>query len=327
MIFVTGAAGFIGRHVIRELVTRGLPCRALLSRPNPDFTALFPDIETVVGDLLDPETLDRGLAGAGAVLHLASKNIDHDGSGFERVNVEGSRRLAERSAKAGVERLVYISSVGVYGHGAHRDTDESAPLAPDTPFSRSKVAAEGLLLDAHRRGDFATVILRHRFVHGEGDRSVVPRLLGAARKYPFWISGGRALMSFVWAPDLARVAVKMVRGEVAADADEPVYHVTDGQRTTYRQVITTLCGHLGRRPPRISIPLALLYWPIRLREKLLGIDPEASSASITSIRLELVAQDNHFSNAKLVRALGSEAAFTPFSVGFLHDAETYPRVE
>lgn len=327
MIFVTGAAGFIGRHVVRQLVRCELPFRALLSRPNEDFSNQFPGVETVVGDLLDPAVLDRGLEGAGAVIHLASKNIDHDGSGFERVNIEGSRLLAERATVAGVGQLVYISSVGVYGHGAHREADEGTPLAPDTPFSRSKVAAEKLFLDAHHRGDFAGVVLRHRFVHGAGDRSVVPRLLGAARRYPFWISGGRALMSFVWAPDLARVAVTMARGEVEADPSDPVYHVTDGRQTTYRQVISTLCEHLGRRPPRISIPLPVLYWPVRLREKLLGIDPEASSASITSIRLELVAQDNHFSNRKLATLLGDSLRFTDFAEGFAHDAATYEGAE
>ena len=320
MIFLTGAAGFIGRHVVRSLVDVGAPFRVLLSRPNADFEAAFPGVETVVGDLLDPEVLDRGLADARAVIHLASKNVDTDGQGFERVNVEGTRQLLARAMAAGVERLVYVSSVGVYGHGAHLRASETTPLHPDTPFSRSKAAAEGLLLDARDR--LEVVILRHRFVHGEGDRAVIPRLLKAAQKYPFWISGGRARMSLVWAPDLARVARGFALGDWAAESESPIYHVTDGRETTYREVVTALCDRLGKKPPRISIPFPLLYWPVRLREKLLGIDPEVSKASITSIRLELVAQDNHFSSHKLESLIGDWRP-TPFVDALAEDFEGY----
>ena len=307
-VFVTGGSGFNGGHVLAALRRSGLDTRSLVSRPNPQLAERFPEVQLVEGDLLDGEALDAGLAGASTVVHLAAKNIDHDGSGFERINVEGTRLLARRAAAAGVERLIYLSSVGVYGHGAHRRADETTPVRPDTPFSRSKAAAEEILMEHRGRGDFEVLILRHRFVYGVGDGAVLPRLIGAARKYPFWISGGRAEMSLVWAEDLAAIIARLADGEgrsaaTQPDADSPVYHVTDGQPITYRQVITTLCQTFGWTPPRISLPLPLLYWPVRWRELLLGVDPEVSQSSITSIRLALVAQDNSFSNAKLQRLL------------------------
>ena len=320
-ILITGANGFLGRHAVARWVdehgTEGLG--VLLSRPNGEFAERFPGVETHIGDLLDEEALAGALAGVQVVVHLASKSIDHDGSGFDRVNVEGTRALAQLAQAAGVRRVIYVSSVGVYGHGAHRRAEEGTPLAPDTPFSGSKAEAERILLSAHRRGHFDTVVLRHRFVYGEGDQAVLPRLIRVAAKTPVWIDGGRAELSLVWARDLAEVIRRFAleapaEAPEAAQEDPPVYHVTDGRPITFRETITTLAEVFDLSPPRRSVPLWLLYGPVRLREKLLGIDPEVSTSSLTSIRLKLVAQDNSFSNRRLAERLPG-LTFVPFRQG------------
>ena len=156
MILVTGGNGFIGRHVVRRLAeAQGPPVRAFDVAFSDDFAESFPGVERIQGDLLDDGDLSHALDGVSVVAHLASKHVDHDGSGFERINVDGTRALCEASASAGVSRLIYLSSVGVYGHGAHTQADEATPLAPDTPFSRSKATAESLVLEHARAGDFA----------------------------------------------------------------------------------------------------------------------------------------------------------------------------
>lgn len=325
MILVTGGNGFIGRHVVRRLAEGGGPPRALDAFFADDFGEAFPEVEAVRGDLLDSGALARALAGVDTVVHLASKNVDRDGTGFERVNVEGTRALCRAAAGAGVARLIYLSSVGVYGHGAHSGADETTPAAPDTPFSRSKAAAEGIVLEHSAAGDFAGVVLRHRFVYGDGDEAVLPRLIKAARTYPFWLSGGRARMSLIWAPDLAEVIRRLTGPDaVAVDAEDPVYHVTDGQPISYRRVITTICDAFGYRPPRFSVPYRLLYAPVRLRELLLRIDPEVAATSVTSIRLKLVAQDNDFSAARLL-ALLPDLELSSFAEGFGQSLDFYSR--
>jgi nucleoside-diphosphate-sugar epimerase len=323
---ITGAAGFLGRHAVRGWVEAepGRPPRALVHRPSAELAALFPGVETFAGDLLDRDLLRRALAGAGTVVHLASKNVDHDGTGFERVNVEGTRRLVAAAVAAGVSRFLYVSSVGVYGHGVHRDAGESTPLSPDTPFSRSKAAAEEAVLAAHRRGELTGVVLRHRFVYGEGDHAVLPRMIRAAGRYPFWIDGGRARMSLVLAADLAAVLRRLAAlpREALAAAAEPVFHVTDGRPLSFRELMTHLCRTFDRPVPRFSLPLPLIYGPVRLRELLLRRDPETSTSSLTSIRLKLVAQEDSFSNAKLCRLL-PDLRFTPFEEGFARSLPFY----
>ncbi len=326
MILVTGGGGFIGRHVVRRLVeASSSSVRAFDFRFGDEFGESFPEVEAVHGDLLDEADLAAALEGVDTVAHLASKHVDTDGSGFERVNVDGTRALCRAAAAAGASRVIYLSSVGVYGHGAHSGADETTPLDPDTPFSRSKAAAEKIVLDHSRSGDFRGIVLRHRFVYGDGDQAVIPRLVKAAKSYPFWLSGGRARMSLVWASDLAEVIRRLAGPDaVAVDAEDPVYHVTDGRPVSYRQVVTTICQAFDYRPPRFSVPYRLLYAPVRLRELLLGIDPEVAASSVTSIRLKLVAQDNDFSNRKLARLL-PDLRFTTFEEGFRRCLDFYSR--
>jgi len=327
-VLVTGAGGFLGRHVVRRWAEAnpGRPLRALLHHPPEGGQEVPGCVEVMLGDLLDASQLRQAVAGVETVVHLASKNVDHDGSGFEQVNVEGTRSLCREALAAGVRRFIYASSVGVYGHGAHRDADESTPVRPDTPLSRSKAEAEKAVLEGHRRGEWTGIVLRHRFAYGEGDEAVVPRLIRAARKYPVWIGGGRARLSLVLADDFGEVIRRLVvlPREGFAGPEDPVFHVTDGQPLRYREVITETCGAFGFPVPRLSLPFPLIYGPVRLRERLLGIDPEASPNALTSVRLKLVAQDDYFSNRKLSRLL-PDLSFTSFRDGLARSLDFYAR--
>jgi len=324
LILVTGATGFLGPHVVRALAAAhgAGGVRALLREPDPGFAARFPEVEIATGDLPDDDALAAATAGVGAVVHLASKNVDRDGSGFA-INPEGTEALCRAAVAAGARRFLYVSSVGVYGHGAHRDADETTPVAPDTPFSASKAAAERAVLARHRARELAATILRHRFVYGEGDTAVLPRLIRAARRYPFRIAGGRARISLVWAPDFAEVVRRFVTApeEAAPGTGDPVFHVTSGEALTYRRVVETICDAFGCRRPRLSLPLWLLLAPLLAREKLLGLDPE-TVAGLSSLRLKMIARDNQFSNRKLL-ARFPDLAFTPFADGLAESLGYY----
>ena len=323
-VLVTGAAGFLGPHVVRALVAspERAMIRALLREPDPRFAARFPEVEIATGDLLDPVTLEAATSGVTTVVHLASKNVDRDGTGFG-FNLQGTTLLCRASVAAGARRFLYVSSVGVYGHTAHRDAEETAPVRPDTPFAASKAAAERALLDHHRAGELVATVLRHRFVYGEGDASVLPRLIRGARRYPFWIDGGRARLSLVWAKDFAEVVRRFVEepAEAALRSGEPVFHVTSGESLTYRTLVETICEAFGYRPPRFSLPLWLPLAPLLLRERLLGVDPEAVPG-LSSLRLKLIGRDNHFSNRKLC-ARFPDLTFTPFARAFAESIDYY----
>jgi len=323
MILVTGGTGFLGCRLVRRWSEAGEgPFLRLLSRqPEEASSTCPPGVEVAYGDLRDELSLRQAAAGVSAIVHLASKSVDRDGSGFAEVNVEGTRRLCRAAIEAGVEGFLYVSSVGVYGHGCHRDADESTPVRPDTPFSRSKAAAERILLDHHDAGELRALILRHRFVYGEGDEAVIPRIMRAARRYPFWISGGRARMSVVWVDDFAEIVRRLVLRSTRVEVD-PIFQVTDGRPVSYRQVVGTICRTFGYSLPRFSLPYHLVFAALRAREIALGIDPETAAASLTSIRLKLMARDNTFSCRKLAGLL-PDLELCTFEEGFRRSKAYY----
>ncbi|NQT26514.1 NAD-dependent epimerase/dehydratase family protein [candidate division KSB1 bacterium] len=321
MILVTGATGFIGHHVVRNLLDKKLKLRILLLESERGSEKEFPDTEAVFGDLSNEAVLKNALSGVETVIHLASKNIDRDGSGFQKINVEGTQRLCSQAVEAGVECFIYLSTVGVYGHRKLRNADETTSVNPDTDFSRSKAEAEKIVLSHHHAGDFTGFVLRHRFVYGKGDLHVIPRMIRAAQKYPFLISKGRARLSMILVDDLAKIISHFVLDDAQPDA-LPVYHVTDGAPLRYRDLIHTLCYAYGFNPPGWNIPFNLLYYPIWLKEKLTGTDPETTKASLSSIRLKLVGLDNYFSNRKLMQTFPG-LTLTPFESAFPDLKEYY----
>lgn len=322
-ILITGATGFIGQHVVRQFLKKMAAenLRLLLFESERKFLARFPGMGAVFGDLSDKSTLARAVENVDTVIHLASKNIDKDGTGFNEVNVQGTASLCEQAVKARVKKFIYLSSVGVYGHKAHRGIDETTPIHPDTEFSRSKAAAEKIILEHHRKQDFQALIMRHRFVYGDGDDYVMPRMIKAAQKYRFLISGGRARLSLILVDELAEIIYRFA-AETTRYIEPPIYHVTDGAPVAYRDIIFSISDAYDFKRPKLYMPFWLLYLPVRLFEWVKKIDPETTSSSISSIRLKLIARDNYFSNEKLLE-LFPDLKLTSFTTAFKNLAGYY----
>lgn len=272
MILVTGARGWIAGRLLAYLGREG---------------------RGTARDTTDAAGLRADAAGCSAIVHLAFKTLDTDSTGFG-ANIAGTRTVADVAADLGVP-LVSLSTAGVYGHAPLRNADESTPLAPDTPQSRSRAQVDGELLQRHSAGQ-PVCIVRHRFVLGPGDVHVGPRLHRVIARSPVWLDGGRARLSWIHVDDLAAVLARVARG---APADGAVLHAAAEPPTTLRELGTALCEELGGTPPRVSIPLPTVLGPVRAWESLRGIDPETSSAAMSSIRLRLLATDQHLSTARL----------------------------
>ncbi len=151
---VTGASGFLGWHVARVLVERGHRVRALV-RPGSRVEGL--DVETVTGDLRDPASLERAAAGCGLVFHVAAdyRLWARDPRELYRSNVEGTRNLLDAARRAGVERVVYTSTVGCIGIPHGGVGDENTPVSLDDmagDYKRSKFLAEQVALEFARAG-------------------------------------------------------------------------------------------------------------------------------------------------------------------------------
>lgn len=170
---ITGATGFVGWHVARKLIERGQRVRALV-RPSSRLRELE-GVEPVTGDLRDRGSLDRAVAGCGLVFHVAAdyRLWAADPNELYASNVDGTRNVLEAARQAGVERVVYTSTVGCIGMP---DGDETTPVALEDmagAYKRSKFLAEQVALE-FASGGFPVVIVNPTAPVGDHDFKPTP---------------------------------------------------------------------------------------------------------------------------------------------------------
>lgn len=127
------------------------------------------EVESVVADLLDPNSYSQSLVGTSAVLHLAAAFRRPALEQLQDVNCQATINLANEALRRGVQRFVFASTNLVYGPGQQTPCRESAPINPSTPYPTSKAAAESSLMQMHRDCDLGLRIMRLSFVYGQGD--------------------------------------------------------------------------------------------------------------------------------------------------------------
>ncbi|WP_327678601.1 NAD-dependent epimerase/dehydratase family protein [Kitasatospora sp. NBC_00458] len=245
-VLVTGAGGFIGSAVLAALrATPGVGAvRALTRSAAPAGTA------PVTGDLADPSSLRGAADGADVLIHLASL-VGGPEEACAAVNVHGTRALLAEAGRAGVGRIVHLSTSAVYGAGPHRDLDVDGVVpAPVSAASRTRLTGERAALDA------GAVVLRAPLVLGAGDRWVVPCLAELLRRVPAHWDGAGALLSLVAVDDLARlIAALALAPEPLPDRAPGVHHAGHPRPVGIGALLAALADH-GVLPP---VPSA--DWP------------------------------------------------------------------
>jgi nucleoside-diphosphate-sugar epimerase len=258
LIALTGATGFIGQHLLRELPKRGYRLRVLLRRPS---VVPMESASAVVGDLARPQNMTAALADVDAVIHSAG--LAHAMSGlpeddYRVLNTEATIALARAAQRAGAKRFVFLSSIRAQcGATAEHVLTEALAPEPTEPYGRSKLAAE------HGLANLALdwVALRLVLVYGPGVKGNMAELLRFARApYPLplgGLDGRRSLLSLdnlVAAIDTVLAAPGALRRPLIVADPEPL---------TIPQMIGAVRRGLGRRPGLIPLPPAVLKAALR----------------------------------------------------------------
>jgi UDP-glucose 4-epimerase len=253
IIALTGATGFIGRHLLRELGRRGYRLRVLLRRPS---TLPLDCASAVIGDLARPSNMAQALADADAVIHSAG--IAHAMSGvpeddYRALNTEGTIALARAAERAGVRRFVFLSSIRAQcGPTAVSAQTEAMPPQPTDAYGRSKLAAEQGLAEL----DLDWVALRPVVVYGEGVKGNIAELMRLARMpYPLPLGGLTAQRSLLSVDNLVAAI------ECVLAAPQPLQRpliVADPAPLTLPAMIAAMRRGLGRRSGVFSVPSSLL---------------------------------------------------------------------
>ncbi len=260
-VAVTGGTGCLGRPLVERLIADGAYLK-LLTLPN-DASLSYPDnkVKIITGDINSPDALDLLCMDCEIVFHLAGKvhsvpGTKEEEQEFYQVNVEGTRNLLEASKRNRVKRVVFYSTVGVYGKDADFHGDELSPCGPGSVYAKSKFQAEQLVLNSSTNGGPEGVVLRFPVVYGPLDRGNMASLIKSVHGRVFFFFGdGNSLRSMISSKNAAEAAL---RAALEPQAANEVCCVTDGRDYTMNELVDSICRALGmsKRPYHVPVLLA-----------------------------------------------------------------------
>jgi dihydroflavonol-4-reductase len=300
---VTGATGFVGAAVARALLSAGWQVRALVRGSSDRRNLQGLPMEIAVGDLTDCASLDRAIADCPVLFHVAAdyRLGTREPSQLYRCNVEGTRNILLAARHAGVDRIVYTSSVATIGL-----PKDGAPGLEDTPvaltdmighYKRSKYLAEQLVRDAARTG-VPVVIVNPSTPVGPGDVKPTPTgqmvLDAASGRTPAYVDTG---LNIVHVDDVATGHL------LAYQRGRPgERYILGGQDMTLQEILMQIAGLVGREPPRIRLPHAAVLGVAFVAEAFAKVSGRSTRISVEAARMS--EKRMFFSSAKAIDELG-----------------------
>ncbi len=261
-ILVTGATGFVGRHLCHHFIELGYDVRGTYRRPSPALDELA-DVEwTRIADIGPDTEWMEALAGVQYVVHLAAlaHQVGKKGMGrldeFMRVNAAGTRRLAEQSQEAGtVRRIVYMSSIGAVRSLSDQRITAATPCQPDTDYGKSKLAGE-LAIQETLRDKPDWCVLRPTLVYGPGNPGNMARLLKLVQTgLPLPLASIDNRRSFIFVGNLVDAITTML---MHPSASRKTFLVSDGQDVSTPGLIRILADQAGLRVRLVPLPVGVL---------------------------------------------------------------------
>jgi nucleoside-diphosphate-sugar epimerase len=298
-IVITGVSGFVGGALARALVGEGRQVVGLV-RPSSNTSHLSElDIVLVEGDVTDPQSLAALFQPGDWVIHAAGM-LGQSGvpeSSYHKLHVEGTRNVLTAVEKAGVGRVLYVSSPGVLGPIDGPAADESMAVAPSNPYERSKAAAEKAAQEFAAQG-MTIVIARPEFIYGPGDAHVLGLFQAVQRGIFFYIGRGQAVCHPTFIDDAVRGMI------LCLEKGRPgqIYHITGPRPVTFEEYGRTVADALEVRRPWLRLPkFAGLIGAVMLEflGKVLGFNPPLSRTGV-----DFFSENRRFSWQKANRELG-----------------------
>jgi dTDP-glucose 4,6-dehydratase len=296
-VLVTGAGGFIGGHLVEMLVAEGASVTALVrynsrnERGTLDWIApdVAAEVQVVLGELRDIESVSRAVKGSEIVLHLGAQiAIPYsyvNPRDFFEVNVLGTLNVAQACLAAGVERVVHTSTSEVYGSAQQVPITETHPLEPQSPYAASKLSADKVMDSWHRSFDLPMVVLRPFNTYGprQSARAIIPTIISQALAGDTLRLGSlhpRRDLTFV-----RDTAAGMMAAATAPDAVGQTIQLGTGHAVSVGEIVERVGELIGKelhpvldearvRPAKSEVEL-LLSEPARARE-LLGWEPQVT---------------------------------------------------
>ncbi len=312
---VTGATGFIGGNLVKELLKRKHSVRALVLPDDKKISDLKElNVEIVQGDIRNLEAVKNASAGCDVVFHCAAVVTDWAPKKlFEEVTVGGAKNVCEAALAEGVSRVVDISTCDVFGLREDVVLDESCPLSQwKEPYPDYKIKAEEIMWKYHRENKLPVTMVYPLWVYGEGDQTFVPLLADAIikRELIFWRKD-----VIVWPTYIKNLMDLLLLISQDPRAVGNGYLVHDGEWVTLQKFCEGIAHALKVRPITLHIPYSLAYAAAVVMELLWKIFRIKTRPLLTTYVVKNLGSRLKFSIDKAKRELGWSPKIS-FSEGF-----------
>lgn len=298
---VTGASGFVGSEIVRQLRAKGIPTRVLVRNGAQSAALSNLGAEPILGDLEDSDSLTRAVRNTCGIYHIAGlfRQAKFPDSKYFSVNAEGTRRLLDAAVKEGVPRFIHCSTVGVHGNVENPPADENAPFNTGDVYQESKLEGEKIARDYFSSGKIRGVVIRPAMVYGPGDVRTLKLFQMIAKRRFFFVGNGAAYVHFIDVRDLARAF------QLAMDAtsiSNEVYIISGKEPLPLKVFVSLVAVNLDVPPPSLSLPVRPMQILGDVCEAIctkIGVEPP-----IFRRRVDFFTKSRHFTSAKAREQLG-----------------------
>jgi nucleoside-diphosphate-sugar epimerase len=253
-IFVTGATGFLGKTIVKRLISENYAITALLMPDEPD--SGLERSRIVRGDITVPETLKSKMDGNDAIIHLAGSV----GYGLRmktclRINKEGTYNVVREAIQSGIRRFIHFSSVSVYGRISGVSITEDFPMKKiGDPYGDTKIDAENVLNEFAEDGLDLTIV-RPTVIYGPGDDKFLPKLMENMRSGKARIIGdGGNSVDLIHVDDVADFTSLILRDERTIGR---VYNLTNPENPTWKEMLNVIASEMDLPAPEKHIPYSM----------------------------------------------------------------------
>jgi dihydroflavonol-4-reductase len=322
-VLITGASGFLGAALVDVFRKAGFPVRIMVRATSPRTNLTWTDVEVVEGDMRDRAAVAAALKGQRYLVHAAAdyRLWAPDPEEIVATNRDGAVILMEEALRAGIERVVYTSSVAtIKPHDDGTPADETRPLTPETAigaYKRSKVVSERVVEAMAARG-LPVVIVNPSTPIGPRDVKPTPTgriiLEAALGRMPAFVDTG---LNLAHVDDVAYGHLLALRKGRIGER-----YILGGENVLLSQMLADIAGMVGRKPPTVNLPRAVVYPIAFVSEQIARFTGKAPFATIDGIRMSRYRM--FFTDAKARAELGYTAR--PYREG-LSDAITWFRQE
>jgi len=260
-VFVTGATGMVGSHLVEKLAAEGHEIKALV-RPTSKVERLKElGIELCVGDMTSSsDKLRPYLEDIEWVFHIAA-HVSDWASREEMVknNVDALSNLVHAANRDTLKRFVFIGSMAVLGMGVQDNLDESAPwIHSGDNYNYTKILAEQLAVKLARDENYPITVLRPPYIYGPRDRQFFPRVVSSLENGMFkYIGDGNQPFTLVYVENLVDALILAAKQEKEPTGE--IYMITDGESVTRRELVEILCEEMDFKKPTRQVPVWLAY--------------------------------------------------------------------